>query len=758
LRKPTIIKIKDYLTEVQKEVFEFIDINKNILISSNPASGKTTLFAQLCIDNVSSKKNNRIVFCAPYIIIQEQFKQKLVNSEVSVDFELNGSSRRKKLNDEDRIITSTFKSFHRISQNLSSDDIVIIDEAHSLLNVFSDKKTNRHDHFGNFYKALYDTKAKIVLMTGTPVDSFYQWFDNLKELKVFSKSTKAKVNIQYSNHNDSDIVIQFAKECIEKYNKNSLNVIYVKSKNKCAKYAEIIGSLGYSGLVLTSDSKLTDGYKELVNSSIISKKYQFLITTNVISTGTNILNDNMGRALMLNEYDPIEIKQFSKRFRKKLDIEIDVVNRFQKKVDEFEDLRKQLIDKRNSNREYLSHIKLNLNTELENQDTEILNFNQFGGEASQLNPKNRKEVCLKRNLLQEIYFHQEITKTYNDRLELVKALNEFDDIISVEIQEYESNKTNYTFDEKAYQEDKKTYLHSVINSFIEQPEVYLCAFSNYIQVYQKYSSLINIKYIVDKFEITESTIEKSNDVSVNPQLLDKIISPLVAHYPLFLTEDAKMSLKRCLTFIKNVPLNKQSKHLIALWFNDKFHADVKVPENYDIENQNLIHINPLDTKNSDLIYFLLNKTFHFLMLHEEIYYQDFKNSIIKSNQNKGFYPDEFFPWHYQLTVNDGRITEIDRNFGFGLLYSIFAIKPTQVQKPHPNIKDSGRVNTILPSDLENIKELSFLNKKGVKEVITHLKPIKTLPPTYNYSSINLNEKERVIVDKNYLTLVACYSN
>ena len=80
MRKQTTLKIANYLTEIQKEVFEIISEHKNILISSNPASGKTTLFAQLCIDSISNPiNNNRIIFCAPYLIIQEQFKQRLLN-------------------------------------------------------------------------------------------------------------------------------------------------------------------------------------------------------------------------------------------------------------------------------------------------------------------------------------------------------------------------------------------------------------------------------------------------------------------------------------------------------------------------------------------------------------------------------------------------------------------------------------------------------------------------------------------------------
>jgi hypothetical protein len=62
-----------------------------------------------------------------------------------------------------------------------------------------------------------------------------------------------------------------------------------------------------------------------VEYSKVGKGIQFLICTNVISTGTNVENANIGMALMIGEYNPDEIKQFSKRFRDKLDIKVDLV-------------------------------------------------------------------------------------------------------------------------------------------------------------------------------------------------------------------------------------------------------------------------------------------------------------------------------------------------------------------------------------------------------------------------------------------------
>src|SRR5690606_7605464 len=123
-----------------------------------------------------------------------------------------------------------------------------------------------------------------------------------------------------------EIGIAFANKIYldENYDDTLLNIIYVKNTSLCEKIAFTLKSkYGLNTKVLTSKHKDESTYKELVEEMTVPSGIQFLITTNVISTGANILNTNIGKALMINEYSPTEIKQFSKRFRMKLDLEVD---------------------------------------------------------------------------------------------------------------------------------------------------------------------------------------------------------------------------------------------------------------------------------------------------------------------------------------------------------------------------------------------------------------------------------------------------
>ena len=70
------------------------------------------------------------------------------------------------------------------------------------------------------------------------------------------------------------------------------------------------------------------------------------------------------------------------------------------------------------------------------------------------------------------------------------------------------------FDEKTYLENKKEHISNTIDRFIAQPEVYLLAYSKYIEVHHKYSGLKLINDILGKFEIGKDTLEKTKSIAV----------------------------------------------------------------------------------------------------------------------------------------------------------------------------------------------------------------------------------------------------
>ncbi|RTY77741.1 DEAD/DEAH box helicase [Flavobacterium sp. LS1P28] len=280
---PVELQITKYISEQKNQILQLIDVNHRILLQANPGSGKTYFFEEIAKDIISGKRKGRLIFVAPFLIITEQFANK-----VNVNLQLKYDSR-KELFPTDKIITSTFQSLRHVSNELDKDDIIVIDEAHALF--YSYPKTNNDRQFYlSTIQDLYHTKAKVVLMSGTPNLSLVSTL-RLHHIKIAkSNEIKAKININFSKSQNIDIARDFAVNAINQYGKKSLNIIYIKSIIQCNNICDMLISLGYTAKVLTSFEKNESTYKSISDIELVPKGIQFIVTTNVISTGANIKN------------------------------------------------------------------------------------------------------------------------------------------------------------------------------------------------------------------------------------------------------------------------------------------------------------------------------------------------------------------------------------------------------------------------------------------------------------------------------------
>ncbi|GFD92338.1 hypothetical protein KUL156_54100 [Alteromonas sp. KUL156] len=320
---------KEYLLTYKQTILEHINNNKCVLIDSNPGTGKTSLFVEVADDIKNNKHTGRLIFCAPFLIIQSQFAVALSEKGHSIDLLLNANSERKELVETDKIICSTYQSLKHIASTLNENDIIVLDEAHSLGYSYT---TNKKDslnisYFDDEVSLLLQLPSKIVLMTGTP-DTYINKLFNLTHIKVHKENeNKANITIYNSQETAVSLAVTFAESTIKEYTTDYLNTIFINSTNQCEIINDKLQALGYKSKVLTSHHKKGETYKELVERMIISDDINFLVCTSVISTGANIKNKKIGKALVLFESNPKEIKQFSKRFRQKLNLDVDVVNK-----------------------------------------------------------------------------------------------------------------------------------------------------------------------------------------------------------------------------------------------------------------------------------------------------------------------------------------------------------------------------------------------------------------------------------------------
>ncbi|UZH56323.1 DEAD/DEAH box helicase family protein [Salinimicrobium tongyeongense] len=538
-KSPVEIPIKKYISEEKEFILAFIEENRRVLLNASPGSGKTTFFANLCITHLQNKKKGRIIFCSPYLIIQGQFKRALEKKNINVDLELNAASRRKQLLPQDKIITTTYKSLRLIEEDLHSNDLLIIDEAHSLL--YSYKKEGKRDFFVKAIQSLYKTSAKMVLMTGTPYHGITKLL-SLSELRVVRSEIKARVKVDYSNTKYLAVALSFAENCLMQYGKEKLNVIYIRNTKKCDSIKSAIeDNFKCKAFVLTSKRKQTAVYKTLEKESFIQKDYQFLITTNVISTGANILNDNIGKALMIDEFNPTEIKQFSKRFRKKPDIEIEIVNKnYLKNERPVEEVRQELIEERNHQRFFYQRLLDAIKIFYTGEENLFKFDRNFHNETFIGSPVQLLESTIERLVIQEAYFVEQISYTFNTPIELVKALNKHDDVTSVLTESIDDNPQQ--IDDGIYKQLDELKYQSIVSDFIVRQDNYFQALLHYFT---------SIKDAYEKWKLEDFLKARRNIQNIKKKDLDKEILEIISQfdfisrilYPLYTVDE----------FIQDIP-------------------------------------------------------------------------------------------------------------------------------------------------------------------------------------------------------------
>ncbi|MBU2940160.1 DEAD/DEAH box helicase family protein [Lacinutrix sp. C3R15] len=764
------IKIKGYLSEKKDLLIEIIDTCKRVLLHANPNTGKTTFFADLCAEHINNKPKGRIIFISPYIIIQEQFKSRLKSKGVKVDFELNHKNKRKRLLESDKIITSTFQSIYLISNDLNSNDLIIVDECHALFYSYNDRKNNSRSFYFKTINVLHNTYAKLVLMSGTPHQGLKQ-FLNLIEIKVHKPTVESKIKLEYTSETQTDIIIEFAKRNLKKYGNESLNIIYIKNRKKCYHFKKVLEEkLSVKVLVLTSEEKDTKAYKMLIETSKINKNFQFLITTNVISTGANILNENIGSALMFEEFNPLEIKQFSKRFRNKLDINVDVINPSYTQYTENELTLIEITNQRNTQlkklKEYIQYFE---NEHIEHRN--LFNYDNSYYDAYEGSISQLKEKLIKRYLIQEVYFLKQIIE-YNKHPErLTKLLNKYDDVMTVEVVNKDSYNQNIpeNYDDSLIKNEHKSHINQLFIDFIKNPDDYLCALYHYLKSKDSYL-LFRFENLFDFFYYESS--------SPKLHILKKFITPTINKdliIPLLDLKPYVSDIKKLLYFIKTTNKNKRNSLITSLYFNKVFktfyifYTDASdLPPAFEYIDDELVSSTYIPTKfpkikkksfensyqpkaNDSLDKKFIKATYNYLIRNEVVTYKDFKQYLLEKNFRVAFNDINKleFPLNLiSLEKSTGRVIDIKQTFIIGLVRSIFRIKSNQTHKRINSVKKPGYEFIKLEPNHDKAKKRSHSEYIDLKKI--YFGRINYLLPTKIHSKLDINPSIRMSTNENIL--------
>lgn len=611
-KSPVELQITKYISEQKTQILQLIDVKHRILLQANPGSGKTHFFAEIAKDINSGIRKGRLIFVAPFLIITEQFANK-----VNVNLQLKSDSR-KELFPTDKIITSTFQSLRHVSKELDKDDIIVIDETHALF--YSYPKTNNDRQFYlSTIQDLYHTKAKVVLMSGTPNLSLVSTL-RLHHIKIAkSNEIKAKININFSKSQNIDIARDFAVNAINQYGIESLNIIYIKSIRQCNNICDMLINLGYTAKVLTSFEKNESTYKSISDIELVPKGIQFIVTTNIISTGANIKNTNIGTALILNEFSADEIKQFSKRFRNKPDIEIEVVNKpFIPKGSSVN------LSNINKQREYINDALEYHRMSLTNSDYNFDFDYSYNKENQELiTPIESINRILDVFLRQESLLIDKAIDSIFSADDLADLLNEYDDIDAEVISDYtEIDTTKIKMNDTNW--DTKT--KDLIEDFSKNTDAYISAMRS--RNIQDWSSRNRIKNLTRE--------ELRNDIQFSIQISKNIKSAVFLKeiLPLFLKYRINFkNTKDFLSYLKNSNFKTQSILPVTLLLNELFIEYYGISENkVFLGSKHFLKLK--DTKNfinlsieAQGLLILIKKTFDYCVGKNNIQIKDLRANL-----------------------------------------------------------------------------------------------------------------------------------
>ena len=662
---PIIISIEQKIyDEIGNEVNSFIKEHKKIYLEANPSYGKTYHFAQLG-NLIKSQKSiyNRLIFCTPRLIIQEQ-----IANTLSVDFILNGDSNLKELKDSDKIITSTYNSLHLIANQITDNDLIVIDEAHELLrNFYSRFKENKNPYYNKILQTLYNSTSSLVLMSGTPTNTFHELL-NLKHLKIVKeKENKTLININFFDIKAKEMAYRFCEKYTEEFPEDCLNIIYIKNINDCGEIAIYLNDKGFKSRALTSKNKSDDVYLNVSKNNIIPKDIQFIITTNVISVGTNIYNTNIGGIVMIDEYDPIEIKQFSKRFRNAENLTIDVSNSI-KNINHYSKDHIEQCHKINKEITF-QQIELQKNLSKKIDKKEVDQFIEMSFEKSDTGtPGNVINQILLKFLSNESFLRDETVKSYSTPNKLKIALQNFNDInactpvlnsqIFNDLQESKSSKIKIEFKDK---------VEKILNDFINNESPYAFYSTNVLNQFGVTKTEKFKHYLVKSIDF--GNIKKTELMyNINSVLFkNEVLEPLLNFIPYF------DNLKLCLKFLKDTIPEQRKKHILSLYVCDLVENNFDIiskGESYSIEYKKDTDIHKPSKRNEKLILDIVKEVFFYTIHNRVLHIRDLRDFLENNKLIQGLIKvsdKDNFP--FDMLTTD----KLNTNFLLGLVKGLFVI-------------------------------------------------------------------------------------
>lgn len=320
------MKVKDYLTpDIAKQL---IERKQKIIVDSPTGSRKTSSFMQ-AFKELASHENHYFIFSAPTIPLTEQVAESYGGFCVKGDVKNLVREAVKKAASGERIFVATYDKTAELMQCLQRQDrqskfTVVVDEVHK----FTEAYNYRFAAIDQL-EQVAEIAQSLIGLSGTTTDMLKDNFEALIKIdtgntkspcldfRVFTYHTR-NARTQENNAHLADVMLI---PVIKALLKQTRVLVFLNNKERIERIARLLKKDGIAVQQITSDSKKSSTYTQIVKNSKVDDDVQVILSTSVIAEGVSIDNElDFSCLVVADRASPIfnisTVKQISNRMRK----------------------------------------------------------------------------------------------------------------------------------------------------------------------------------------------------------------------------------------------------------------------------------------------------------------------------------------------------------------------------------------------------------------------------------------------------------
>jgi superfamily II DNA or RNA helicase len=311
---------------------KLIQRKQSLLIDSPTGSGKTfssiDAFKELNKEDFANGENfHYYIFSAPTIPLTEQVAKKYdvvgitgetknLHREMSIQVVKHGTRVFACTYDKTaEIIRILEEMFDYAYDGITPKFTVVIDEMHK----FTEAYNYRYTAIDKI-KSIAEKTVSFIGISGTCEDILKDDFEALIKIDTGNRKSPClnyRVFTYENSKTDFDVMLI---PVIRGLLKQTRVLLFINNKKRIERIKDILRKEGIKTQVVTSDSKKSPTYMDVVENETIADDIQVLITTSVLADGVNIQNKLQWSCLVVSDssspfFNPSTIKQISNRFR-----------------------------------------------------------------------------------------------------------------------------------------------------------------------------------------------------------------------------------------------------------------------------------------------------------------------------------------------------------------------------------------------------------------------------------------------------------